>query len=114
MILGEVSLRGRNAPLDRALIRFFVAHEDLEEHRHGKLVLAEDGDLVLLADNEAHVVEQLFTVDGLADIRHEQAILARLTLRLEADPRIAAAGGGHILNGDLLEQLAAGRCLTGL
>ena len=60
------------------------------------------------------MVEQLFTVDRLADIRHEQAILARLALRLEADPRIAAAGGGHILNGDLLEQLAAGRCLTGL
>ena len=60
------------------------------------------------------MVEQLFTVDGLADIRHEQAILARLTLGLEADPRIAAAGGGHILDGNLLEQLAAGRCLTGL
>ena len=56
MILGEVGLSGRCAPLHGAGVGLFLTHEDLEQHRNGKLVLAEDGYLVLLADDEAYVV----------------------------------------------------------
>ena len=80
----------------------------LKEYRDGKLVLADDGDLILLADYEADVVEKLHTVNGLADLGDKEPVLARLALGLEADPRIAPPGGGQLLHGDLVEQLAAG------
>ena len=44
----------------------------------------------------------------------KKAILARLALGLEADPRVAAVRGGQLLDGDLVEELAARGGLTGL
>lgn len=56
VVLGEVCLRGGSTPLYRAGIRLLLTHKNLEQHRNGKLVLADDCNLVLLADNEAYVV----------------------------------------------------------
>ena len=58
--------------------------------------------------------KQLHAVNGLADLGDEQPVLARLAVCLKSDPGIASAGGGHLLDGELIEQLAAARCLTGL
>mgnify|MGYP001037127213 CR=1 FL=1 len=114
VVLGEVGGRDGCAPFDRAAVRLILAHEYLVQHSDGKLVLADEGDLVLLTDDEADVVQKLHAVHGLADIGDEKAILARLALGLEADPRVAAVRGGQLLDGDLVEQLAARGRLTGL
>ena len=60
------------------------------------------------------MVKHLHAVDGLADIGDEQNILAHLTVGLEAHPGVAAGGGGHLLHGQLVQQLAAGRGLFAL
>ena len=109
----EVGLRGADAPLDRTFIRFFVAHKDLEEHRHSALVLADDCNLIFAADDKADFVEQLFSVNSFTDIRHEQTIFAGLAVCLEANPGITAARGGHFLHSQLIEQFAAARGLAG-
>ena len=109
MILGEVGRGDGRAPFDAAGIRLLLAHDDLIEHRHSKLVLADYSYLIVLADNEADVIEELHAVDGLADLGDKEPVLARLALGLEADPRIAPVRRGQLFDGDLVEELAP-RC----
>ena len=67
-----------------------------------------------LAHDEAHVLEHRHAVHGLAEVRDEEPVLARLAVGLEAYPGVAAAGGGQLLDRKLVEQLAAARRLAGL
>ena len=113
VILGEIAWLNARAPLDRAGVRLLLAHEDFIEHRHGELVFPDEGDLVVLADKEAHVVEELHAVHGLGDLGNKEAVLARLAVGLEADPGVAAVGGGQLLHGDLVQQLPARGRLPG-
>ena len=114
VVLREIALRGGNAPLEAALVRLHLAHEDLEQRGHCKLVVRDERDLVAAAHDERNVVEHLLAVDGLGDAAHLENILAGLAVLLECDPRIAARGRRHFLDGQLVDQLAAARRLTGL
>ena len=113
VILGKIRLRDRGAPFNGARVRLLLAHEYLEQHGDGKLVLAEDSYLVLLADDEAYVVQKLHSVHGLADLCDEKPVLAGLAVGLEAHPGIAPAGCGKLLHGELIQQLSAAGSLTG-
>ena len=107
VILGEIALRGGNAPLEAAFVRLHLAHQDLEQRGHGQLIVRDKGDLVPAAHNEGHIVQHLLAVNGLGDAAHLQNILARLAVLLERDPRIPARGRRQFLNGQLVDQLAA-------
>ena len=106
MIFREIGRLDAGAPFDAAAVRLLQTHQNLKQHGHGKFVPADDGDLVFLAHDEADLVQQLHPVDGLGDLCHKQAVLARLAVRLEPDPGIAAAGGGKLFDGDLVQKLA--------
>ncbi len=65
VVLREIALRGGNAPLEAALIRFHLAHKNLEQRSHCQLVIRDERNLVAAANDEGYVVEHLFAVDGL-------------------------------------------------
>ena len=60
------------------------------------------------------VVEYLFAVDGLGDAAHLENVLACLAVRVKRYPRVTAGRSRHFLDGQLVNQLAAAGCLTGL
>ena len=114
VVLGEIAPGSGNAPLDRSLIWLQLAHQKLEHDRLGQLVLADKGDLLVAAGDEADVVEELDAVHRLADVCDKEDVLADLAVAGKAHKRIAAGGGGDLLQADLVEQLAAGRRLLAL
>ena len=114
VVLGEITLRGGHAPLEAALIRLDLAHQDLEQRGHGQLIVRDERDLVAAAHDEGDVVQHLFAVDGLGNTAHLEDILTRLAVLLERDPRIAARGCGQLLDSQLVDQLAAAGRLTRL
>ena len=112
VVLGEVVGGDGNAPLEAAAVGLDFLREDAEEGGLRLFVRADKGDFLPLGDDEGHVLEQLHAVLRVVEVRHLQDVLARLAFRREAHPRIAAGGSGHLLNGQLIEQLAAaGRLL---
>ena len=114
VVLGQVGADGGDAPLDGTLVGLQLAHQDLHQSGLGQLIFADKGDLVGAVDGEVDLVQQLDAVDGDGDILNGQNILAQIPLGHEADKGIAAGGAGHLLNGQLVEQLAAGGGLHGL
>ena len=112
VVLAEVGLAGRDAPLVGPFIRFHVAHEDLKEGGLGQLLAADEGDLVLVPHDEGDIVEDLDTVDGLGDPAHGEHFIADRPVGAEIDVGIFAARGLDLVELDLLERaLAAGRLL---
>ena len=67
-----------------------------------------------MAHDEAHLVQHLHSVDGLADVGDEEDVLAHLSVGREGHPGVAAGGGGDLLQGDLLQQFAPGGGLLAL
>ena len=114
VVLREVGEGGGLAPLDGALVGLQLAGEDLEQGGLGVLVVAHEGDLVPVAHDEAHLVQHLHSVDGLADVGDEEDVLAHLSVGREGHPGVAAGGGGDLLQGDLLQQFAPGGGLLAL
>ena len=114
VVLREIALRGGNAPLEAALIRFHLAHKNLEQRSHCQLVIRYERNLVTAAHDERYVVEHLLAVDGLGDAAHLENVLACLTVRVERYPRVTAGRSRHFLDGQLVDQLAAAGRLTGL
>ena len=102
VVLGQVAADGGNAPLDGALLRLQLPHEDLEQRRLGQLVFAHEGDFVRAAHGEIDLVQQLHPVYGDGDILHGEHILAQLPLALEANEGIAPGGGGHLFHTQLV------------
>ena len=107
VVLGEIALRGGHTPLEAALVRLDLAHQDLEQRGHSQFVVRDERDLVPAAHDEGHIVQHLFAVDGLRDAAHLKDILARFAVLLERDPRIAARGCRQFFDGQLVDQLAA-------
>ena len=89
VVHGEIALGGADAPFDAALVRLHLPGKQLEQGGDRDLVAADDGDLVVPVHGEAEVVDDLHAVHGLAETLHEQPVLARLPLGLEAHPGIA-------------------------
>ena len=58
--------------------------------------------------------EDRHAVHGLAEVRDEEPVLARLAGGLETDPGVAPRGGGQLLHRQLVQQLPAARRLAGL
>ena len=114
IVLGQVAADGGHAPLDAALVRLQLAHENFEQGGLRQLVFAYEGDLVPPVHGEIHFVQQLHAVHGDGYVLHGEDVLAQLPLGLEAYEGIAAGGAGHFLHGQLVQELAAGGGLLGL
>ena len=114
VVLGQVGADGGDAPLDGTFIGLQLAHQDLHQSGLGLLVLTDEGNLVVLANGEVDLVQQLLAVNGDGHILDGQDVLAQLALRAKADEGITAGGAGHFLDGQLVQQLAAGGSLLGL
>ena len=113
IVLREVRLTGRDAPLERTLVRLQLAHQDLEQRGRRLLGLADKRDFIAARDAERDVVQDFLPVDGLADAGHLEDVLARLAVHLESDERITAGGCRKLLDTQLVNQLAAAGRLTG-
>ena len=114
VVLGEVGEGGGLAPLHGALVGLPLAGENLKEGSVGVLVVAYKGDLVPVAHDEGHLVQHLHAVHGLGHVGDEENVLAHFPVGGEAHPGVAAGGGGQLLDGELVQQLAAGSGLLGL
>ena len=102
IVLRQIAADGGHAPLDAALVRLQLAHEDLEQGGLRQLVFAHEGDLVPPVHGEIHFVQQLHAVHGDGHVLDGEHVLAQLPLGLEAHEGITAGGAGHFLHGQLV------------
>ena len=114
VVLLEVSLGGREAPLVGAFVRLKLAREDLKERRLRELLAADERDLVVVADDEGDVVEDLHAVHRLGEVLDRQDFVADLAVGAEVDPGIFAARRSHLVELDLFQRALAARRLAGL
>ena len=114
VILREVALRGRNAPLEAALVRLQFAHENLEERGAGQFVRTDKGHLIARSKREGDVVEHLAAVDRLGEVADGQQIVADIAVRLPGDVRIAAGRRREVFHLQVIQQLLAAGRLTAL
>ena len=103
----EVRSRGRNAPLERTLVRLFLFHEDLEQHGDRLLALADKRHLVGASQGKADVVQQFHAVHRLGNAVDLEDFLAQFPIHIESDKRIAAAGCRQFLYGQIIQQFPA-------
>ena len=99
----EVRSRGRNAPLERTLVRLFLFHEDLEQHGDRLLALADKRYLVGASQGKADVVQQFHAVHRLGNAVDLENFLAQFPIH----KRIAAAGCRQFLYGQIIQQFPA-------
>ena len=114
VVLREIRLAGGNAPLEAAFIRLHLAHQNLEQGSRCLFGLADKRNFIAARHAERHMIENLFAVDGLGNVLDLQNILARLSVHLEADKRIAAGRCRQFVNRQLVNELFAAGCLLGL
>ena len=65
VVLGKVALATGDAPFDAAAVRLQFAHQDFKHRRLRQLVFADEGNLVVLADDEGNLVEKLHAHAGI-------------------------------------------------
>ena len=114
VVLGEVGLGSADAPFNGALIGLQLAHENFEHGGLGNLIVAHKGNLVIFVHDKADLIQHFYAVNGFGNICDKENVLAHFTVRLEANIGIPAGGGGHFLDGQLIQQLPAGGCLLTL
>ncbi len=114
VVLREIRLAGGNAPLEAAFIRLQFTHQNLEQRGCRLLCLADKGNFITARDTERYMIEYLLAVNGLGDVLDLQNVLARLSVHLEADKRIAAGGCRQLVNRQLVNELFTAGCLLRL
>ncbi len=114
VVLGQVAADGGHAPLDAALVRLDLTHENPEQSGLSQLVFTHKGDLVRPVHGEIDLVQKLHPVHGQGHVLDGEYVLAQLPVGLEAHEGIPAGGAGHFLHGQLVQKLSAGGGLLGL
>ena len=113
VILGEIAGGNGHAPFHGAAVRLDFLRENAEERGLGLLV-AHQGDLLALGHEKRDILQQLHAVLGIVQVRYLQDVLACLPVGRKGNPGIAAAGGRHLLDGQLVQELPAAGSLLGL
>ena len=101
-------------PAETAGVRLQFPGQDLEQGRFGEAVVAYESDLVPLAHGEGKVVEYGDPVDGLGKPFDLQNDVAAGAFGLEQDVRILPGRDGHVLKGQLFQELLSRSSLFGL
>ena len=110
VVLGEIALAGGHAPLEAALVRLHLAHQNLEQRGARQLIRTDKSNLVARRQHEGNVVEHLAAVDRFGKVSHGQQIVADIAIRLPRNIRVAAGGRRKVLHLQVIQQLfAAGR-----
>ena len=65
VVLREIGLAGGDAPFIGSLVRLHLSGQNLEQGGLCKLVAAYESNLVVVAQDEGNIVQNLYAVDGL-------------------------------------------------
>ena len=114
VVLAEIRLAGRDAPLVGAFIGLHVAHEDLEQSCLGQLLASDESNLVVVAHDEGDIVQDLHSVDGLGEAADSEDLVADRPVGAEIDIGIFAAGRLDLIELDLFQGALAACRLFGL
>ena len=111
----QIGRGDRDTPVVSTGSRLLVAVDDLEKCGHSARIVADEDDLFLLFDLEAHLVEEHGAVVGHGfEVLHFENLVAGFAIHLEDDARITARRGLDFLYVELLEHLFARSGLTAL
>ena len=113
VILREVGLAGRHAPLVGAGIRLHLTDKNFKERCLCQLVASDECDLIVVSDDEGDIVEYLDAVDGLGNAFNGQDFIADLTVRTEVNIRVFTAGRTDLVELNLFQGTLSGSRLLG-
>ena len=105
--MGEIGLRGADAPFETAAVCLLLAHQDTEQGRDGQFV-ADEGDFFAPREDKRHVGEEAAAAKTL----HREDVAPRLPFPVKADEGVAAGGRGQLFHRQFVKQFAAGRGLA--
>ena len=114
VVLGEIRLGRRKAPLIASGIRLHFTGQDLEQGCFGHLVGSYQSNLVLSSKGKGNIIQNLYSIDGLRQILHRQDFVSNFSRGTEINIRILPAGGLDLIQLDLFQRPLSGGRLLGL
>ena len=103
VVLGEIGLGGGHAPFIASLVRLHLSGENLEEGGLCKLVAAYESNLVVTAQDEGNVVQNLHAVDGLGKAFYGEHFISDLAVGTEINVGIFTAGRTDLIQLDFFQ-----------
>ena len=111
VVLLEIGALRCDTPFVGSLIGLQIAHENLKECSFGEFLSAHEGNLVIVADDETEMVDDLYAVHGFGEVFDGENLIADLAIRPEVDVRVFAGRRPDIIELNLLQSTLAARCL---
>ena len=102
-VLREISLAGGHAPFIASLVRLHLSGENLEEGGFCQFVSADESNLVVMAEDEGDVVQNLHAVDGLADAFYGEHFISDFAVGTEINVGIFTAGRTDLIQLDFFQ-----------
>ena len=102
-VLREISLAGGHAPFIASLVGLHLSGENLEEGGFCKFVSADESNLVVMAEDEGDVVQNLHAVDGLADAFYGEHFISDFAVGTEINIGIFTAGRTDLIQLDFFQ-----------